>query len=317
MHRYIAWRLALLIPTLLAASIVVSLLMRVLPGDVSQVIAGDVAVSPAVRETLAEELGLNDPIHVQYGHWAWSMVNGEFGGNSLESKESIRSIIGQQLPVTLLLTGYTLLLSILVSLPLGILAARWRSRWQDYIIRIVTLGGLSLPSLLVAVLVLLGLLMAFRWSPPILYSSPWANPWAHLQIMIWPALILAWEQSSHLVRVTRASVLEALDRSYVTTAKSKGLAERVVLVKHALPNALTPTVTMIGLHFGVLVSGALILENIFGLPGIGRGIVHAAQVRDYPVVQSLAVLLVLLSLVVNLAVDIVYTRLDPRVGPSS
>ncbi|PZC45423.1 MAG: peptide/nickel transport system permease protein [Chloroflexi bacterium] len=317
MLRYIAWRLALLIPTLLAASVVVFLVMRVLPGDVSQVIAGDVAVSPAVREALAEELGLNDPLHVQYGQWLWSMVNGKFGGNSLESKESIRSIIGQQLPVTLLLTGYTLLLSILVSLPLGMLAARWSNRWPDYITRIVSLGGLSLPSLLVAVLVLLGLLLAFRWSPPILYASPWADPWTHLQIMIWPALILAWEQSSHLVRVTRASVLEALDRSYVATARSKGLAERVVLVKHALPNALIPTVTMIGLHFGVLISGAVILENIFGLPGIGRGIVHAAQVRDYPVVQSLAVLLVLFSLVVNLVVDIVYSRLDPRVGPSS
>ena len=316
MLRYVAWRLALLIPTLLAASVVVFLVMRVLPDDVSQVIAGDVAVSPAVRETLAEELGLNDPLQVQYGQWAWSMVNGEFGGDSLESKESIRSIIGQQLPVTLLLTGYALLLSILVSLPLGVLAARWSNRWPDYIIRIVTLGGLSLPSLLVAVLVLLGLLLTFRWSPPILYTSPWANPWTHLQIMLWPALILAWEQSSHLVRVTRASVLEALDRSYVATARSKGLVERVVVVKHALPNALIPTVTMIGVHFGVLISGAVILENIFGLPGIGRGIVHAAQVRDYPVVQSLAVLLVLLSLVVNLAVDIVYTRLDPRVGRS-
>lgn len=317
MPRHLAWRLALLIPTLLTASVVVFLVMRVLPGDVSQVIAGDVAVSPAVRETLAEELGLNDPLYVQYGQWAWSMVNGEFGGDSLESKESIRSIIGQQLPLTLLLTGYTLLLSILVSLPLGVLAARWSNRWPDYVIRVVTLGGLSLPSLLVAVLVLLGLLLAFRWSPPILYASPWADPWTHLQIMIWPALILAWEQSSHLVRVTRASVLEALDRSYAATARSKGLTEGAITFRHALPNAMIPTLTMIGLHFGVLVSGAVILENIFGLPGIGRGIVHAAQVRDYPVVQSLAVLLVLLSLVINLAVDIVYMRLDPRVGTRS
>ncbi len=314
MRSYIALRLALIAPTVLAASVAVFIIMRVLPGDIVLVISGDVAVSPEVREELREELGLNDPLPVQYGRWLWSMVDGEFGGRSLESREPIRSMIGHQLPVTLLLTGYTVLLSILVSVPLGVLAAVWSNRWPDYIVRVTTLGGLALPSLLVALLVMLGLLLVFRWSPPIIYTSLWSNPWNHAQMVALPTLILAWEYSSHLVRVTRASMLEALSQTYITTARSKGLSEYVVVLRHGLPNALVPIVTMVGLQFGTLLSGALILETLFGLPGIGRGLVQAALARDYPVIQSLATLLVLLSLVVNLVVDTVYTRIDPRIS---
>ena len=300
-------------PTVLAASLVVFVVMRVLPGDVVLVIAGDVPVSAETRVALQEEFGLNDPLPVQYGRWLQSMVNGEFGGRSLANREPIGSIIGRQLPVTLLLAGYTLLLSISISVPLGVLAAAWNNRWPDHIIRVATLGGLALPNLLVALLVLLGLLLLFRWSPPIIYTTPWGGPWNHLQMVAWPALILAWEYSSHLVRVTRSSMLEALGQSYITTARSKGLPGHTIL-RHALGNALIPTVTMLGLQFGILFSGALILESIFGLPGIGRGLVQAALARDYPVIQSLAMLLVLLSLVVNLVVDLLNALIDPRIS---
>ena len=175
MYRYIAWRLALIVPTVLAASTVIFLVMRVLPGDITLVISGDVAVNPEVRETLREELSLNDSLHIQYGRWLWSMVNGEFGGRSLESQEAIGSMIGRQLPVTLLLTGYTILLSIVVSVPLGVLAATWKDRWPDRLVRVTTLGGLALPHLWIALLVLLGLLLLFRWSPPIIYDAPWTT----------------------------------------------------------------------------------------------------------------------------------------------
>ena len=314
MHRYIAWRLALIGPTVLAASVLVFVVMRVLPGDVVGVIIGDIPISAEARETLQEELGLNDPLPVQYGQWLRSMAQGEFGGHSLESGEPIRSIISRQLPVTLLLAGYTILLSIFVSVPLGVLAAVWSNRWPDRIIRLATLGGLALPNLWAALLVLLGLLLLFGWSPPIIYATPWADPWGHIQMLAWPTLILAWEYSSHLVRVTRSSMLEALGQGYITTARGKGLPEHAVVLRHALRNALIPTVTMLGLHSATLLSGALILETIFGLPGIGRGLVHAALARDYPVIQSLASLLVFLSLAVNLVVDMVYTRIDPRIS---
>ena len=316
MRRHLAWRLTLILPTLLAASVVVFTVMRVLPGDIVLVIlsgSGEAAVSPEAREALEAELGLNDPLPLQYGRWLGSMVSGEFGGRSLASREPIRSIIARQLPVTLLLAGYTIALSILISQPLGVLAAVWSNRWPDYLVRVVTLGGLALPSLWVALLVILGLLRIFHWSPPIIYAAPWSAPWTHIQMIALPALTLAWEYSSHLVRVTRSSMLEALGQTYVTTARSKGLPERTVVLRHALRNAMMPSVTMLGLQFGSLISGALILETIFGLPGIGRGLVQAALARDYPVVQSLATLLVLLSLVVNLVVDALYTRIDPRI----
>ena len=315
MRKHIAWRLALIIPTLLAASVVIFVVMRALPGDVVLVIlggSGDTVISPEVRDALEEELGLNDPLVVQYGRWLWSMVSGEFGGRSLETREPIRSIVGRQLPVTALLTGYTILLSVVVSLPLGVLAAAKSNRWSDYVVRLMTLGGLAIPSLWVALLTILCLLIFFRWSPPLVYAAPWSDPWVHLQKMVWPATILAWEQSSHLVRVTRSSVLEALNQTYITTARGKGLPERSIVLQHALPNALVPAVTMIGLQLGALLSGALILETIFGLPGIGRGLVQAALARDYPVIQSLAALLVLLSLVVNLVVDTINRFIDPR-----
>ena len=315
MRKHIAWRLALILPTLLAASLVVFLVMRALPGDVALVIlggSGDTVVDPAVRAALEEELGLNDPLPVQYGRWLWSMANGEFGGRSLETREPIRSIVVRQLPVTALLAGYTLLLSVAVSLPLGVLAAARSNRLSDYAVRLMTLGGLAIPSLWVALLTILCLLIFFQWSPPVVYAAPWTDPWTHIQKMVWPAAILAWEQSSHLVRVTRSSVLEALNQTYITTARGKGLPERFVVWQHALPNALVPAVTMIGLQLGTLIGGALILETIFGLPGIGRGLVQAALARDYPVIQSLATLLVLLSLLVNLLVDILNRLLDPR-----
>jgi peptide/nickel transport system permease protein len=320
MGRYIVWRLALIVPTVLAASIVVFVVMRVLPGDIVLVIlsgSGEAVVSPEAREALEEELGLNDPLTVQYGRWLGRMVNGEFGGRSLESRDTIRSIVGRQLPVTLLLTGYTVLLSIVASVPLGVLAAALSGRWPDYVIRVATLGGLALPNLWVALLVILGLLLLFGWSPPVIYSSPWSDPWNHAQMVTWPALILAWEQSSHLVRVTRSSMLEALSQDYTVTARSKGISESSIVLRHALPNALIPAVTMLGIQFGGLVSGALILETIFGLPGIGRGLVQAALARDFPVVQSLATLLVFLSLIVNLVVDTVYTFIDPRISRAS
>lgn len=314
MAGYIAWRLALIIPTVLAASVVVFLVMRVLPGDVALTILSGAPHTVEVREALREELGLNEPLPVQYGTWLWSMINGEFGGRSLENREPIRSIFARQLPVTLLLTGYTVLLSILVSVPLGILAAVWKNRWPDYVIRITVLGGLSIPNVWVALLVILGLLRFFQWSPPIIYTTPWTDPWNHLQIMIWPALLLAWKYSSHLVRVTRSSMIEVLGQDYITTARCKGLPEHAVILKYAVRNAFIPAITMIGLEFGALLSGALVLETIFGLPGIGRGFIQAALARDYPVIQSIATVLVLFFLVVNLIVDIVYTLIDPRIS---
>ena len=318
MTRYLFWRIALLALSTLLASVFIFGVLRVLPGDVAIVILGGGGAphTPEVREALREELGLNDPLAVQYGRWLWSMANGEFGGQSLVNGQSIRSLVARQLPVTLLLALYTVVLSVLISVPLGVLAVwRWR-RWPDYVVRVVSIIGQAVPNFWVALLIVLGLVVVFRWSPPIVYTYPWQDPWNHLQIVIWPVLLLAWEYSSHIVRVTRASMLEVLHESYVLTARAKGLPERTIILRHVLRNALPPTITVMGFQLGALLGGTLILESIFGLPGLGRGLVTAALVRDYPVVQSLATLLVFAMLFINLIIDLVYTIADPRISYS-
>lgn len=317
MSRYLAWRLTLFVPTLLVASIVIFGIMRVLPGDVALVVlsgSGEVTHDADQIERVREELGLNDPLVVQYGRWLTGIVTGDLGGRSLENREPVRSLVSRQLPVTLQLTAYTVVLSILVSVPLGILAALRRNRWPDYLIRLISITGQAVPGFFVAILVILALLILFRWSPPIVYANLWENPWQHFQIMLWPTLVLAWGFSAYLIRITRAAVLEVLQQDYVRTARSKGLSERVVLFRHTLRNALLPIASVAGIQLGALLGGVVILESIFGLPGIGRGVVDAVSTRDYPVVQTLATLLVFLMLAVNLIVDLIYVVVDPRIS---
>lgn len=241
------------------------------------------------------------------------MVNGEFGGHSLVTRESIPLLMARALPVTLLLAAYAVSLSMLISVPLGIFSAVRQSHWLDYIVRSATLLGQALPNFWVAVLITLGLVRAFRWSPPVIYAGPQEDFWNHIQLVIWPVLILSWEYSSVVTRVTRAAMLEALEQNYIVMARTKGLSEKTVILRHALRNAFIPIITLIGLQFGTLISGVLILEIIFGLPGLGSSLVQAALDRDYPVVQSVITFLVFFMLLINLAVDFTYARLDPRI----
>ena len=315
MRRYVAYRFGLMVPTALIASIVLFGIMRVLPGDVTTVIlsgSGSSAHSVEAREALREELGLDDALPVQYSRWLWSMVNGELGGRSLTTGETVRTLVGRQFSVTLLLTLYAVALSIGISIPVGVLAAVTRNRWPDYLIRVVTSVGQAVPSFWAALLIILGLLVWFRWSPPIVYVPPWRAPSEHLQIMIIPALLLAWEYSAHVTRVTRAAMIEVLSHDYVRTARAKGLNERTVVWRHSVRNAMIPSTTVLGLQLGTLLGGTLILEMIFGLPGLGRGVIQAAVERDYPVVLSLSVLVVLTMMIANLLLDLLSTWLDPR-----
>jgi len=288
-----------------------------LPGDIAALIlsgGGEVAYSVEAWEALREELGLNDSLILQYGRWLWSMVSGDFGGQSLLYGQPIQTIVARQLPVTLFLTLYTVALSLIVAVPLGVLAALKWNRWQDYLVRLVVLPGQALPNFWIALLLLLGLMFIFRWSPPIVYTHLWENSWNHFQMLILPVLLLAWGYSSHIVRVTRASILDTMHEDYIRTARAKGLSERRITIRHALRTALAPIVTVLGLQFGVLLGGTLILESIFGLPGLGRGLIQAALARDYIVVQSFVTLLVFAILSVNLIVDLIYRVVDPRIS---
>ncbi len=313
MVRYMARRVIVAIPTLIAMSLLVFAIMRVLPGDVSLAILADTPHTVEMREALRRELGLEEPLPAQYARWAGSMLDGSFGGRSLETGEPISAILAEQLSVTLLLAVYAVVLSLAVALPLGVAAGLHRGRALDRAIEGASRAALSVPTVFAALLVMWLLLRLFGWSPPIIYEGPADDPATHIQMVFWPALLLAAAYGPHLVRVTRTRLIDVLDSDYAESARARGLTEAHVVLRHALPNALVAAITVAGVQLGALVSGAIVVETVFGLPGIGRGIVHAALARDYPVVQSIATILVALVLAGNLAVDLLYSFLDPRV----
>lgn len=313
MTRYILRRIALIVPTAVAASLVVFFVMRALPGDVALAILADTPHTVEIREALREELGLNDPLLTQYLRWIASMVTGQLGGASLETGEPVGAIVGGQLSVTALLAVYTVAVSLLVAVPLGIAAAMHRGAPLDQAVQGFAGASLAVPTVFASLLLVWVLLRLFRWSPPIIYSSPGEDLLEHVEIMIWPALLLAAAYLPHLLRVTRARLIDVLESDFAEAARARGLSELGVVLRHALPNATVALITVAGLQFGGLVSGALVVETVFGLPGLGRGIVHAALARDYPVVQSAAVVLVVLVLFANLFVDLAYAAVDPRV----
>jgi peptide/nickel transport system permease protein len=316
MRRYIAGRLLLFIPTLFAASIIVFGIMHALPGDVALVILGsdEGGFREADAQALRKELGLTDPLAVRYGKWVWSLVSGGFGGKSLESKEPIGEIVARRFPVTLQLAFLTLLITLTFSLPLGVIAALQQDRLADYVIRCISILGLAMPNFWVALLLLLGTVILFSWAPPVIYRNLWDAPASSFLILVWPALVVAWGFSSYLIRVTRSTMLEVLRQDYIRTAQSKGLAPGTVVLRHALRNALIPVVTLVGSHFDALLAGSVILENVFSVPGVGQGIVGAATARDYPVILSLAMVLVFFTLALNLLIDLAYVFIDPRIS---
>lgn len=316
MKAYVAKRLLLFVPTLFFASLLIFGAMRVLPGDVAARILSDedqAYVTQEQYEQLRTSLGLNDPLAVQYGTWIWSMMNGNFGGESLATKEPISEMVSRRLRVTALLALYTIIITMIVSIPLGILAAIYQDRWPDYVIRIFTITGNSIPNFWLALMLLLFMVLVLQWSPPLRYRPVWDDPTAHFLKIIWPVLILAWGYTAFMTRITRSNVLEVLRQDYVRTARSKGLHEVVVLGRHVLRNALIPVITVAGFYLSFLLSGSLILENIFSIPGIGQGIIAGARERDYPVIQSLTLLLVFFLLGINLIVDLLYKIIDPRI----
>ena len=318
MKGYVIRRLLLFVPTLFFASLLIFGAMRVLPGDVAARILNEEegVITKDQYEALREKLGLREALPIQYGKWIWSMVNGEFGGSSLVSREPIADMVSRRLIVTGQLALYTIVLTMIIAIPLGILAAVYQDKWPDYVIRTFTIAGHAIPNFWLALMVLLLLVLVVEWSPPLRYVHVWENPVAHLQKVIWPVLILTWGYTAFMTRITRSNVLEVLRQDYVRTARSKGLHEVVVMSRHVLRNALIPVITVGGFYLSFLLSGSLILENIFGIPGIGQGIIHGATERDYPVIQSLTLLLVFFLLAVNLLVDLLYKLVDPRIDYS-
>lgn len=319
MQRYILRRLLLFIPTALMGTLLVFTVMRVLPGDMAMSILGQEAaegggvVDPKRYADLRETLGLNDSLPLQYGKWAWSMFNGSLGGRTLISNEPIAHVIGLRFPKTFQLALMAFTIAIVMGIPAGIFCALYQDKWPDYAIRIILVGGLSIPSFWLAQLILLAGLLWFNWVPPIAYQSFAQDPVANMQIMILPALIIGFHSATTQGRITRANMLDVMRQDYIRTAYSKGLPRRLVLTRHALKNVLIPSLTLAGLNLTNLMAGTVILESIFGIPGIGSGMINAVRQRDYPLAQSLGTLFLFITMVGTLLVDLSYSWLDPRV----
>ena len=312
MYRYIGGRLALLAPVMLGVSIIIFGMVRLIPGDVVDVLLGAESGSPAVRAELRRMFGLDEPMYIQYVRWIGGLIQGNLGV-SLRTGQPIGTIILRHLPVTLELALLTVLASCLFAIPLGVVSALRRNSVTDFVTRLVGLIGLSFPSFWLATMLILVTSLYFRWLPPPAFVSLREDWTTNLTQMALPTVTLTAVMSAVIMRMTRSAMLEVLRRDYVRTARAKGLGEQAVISRHALKNALIPVVTIVGIQMGYLLGGAVIVEQVFSLPGMGWLLLNAVYQRDYPVVQAAVLLLALFSVCTNLLVDIAYAVIDPRI----
>ena len=314
MRQYILKRLLLMIPTLLGVAVLVFLVLRVAPGDLVELkYAGTGTYAP--KETLDREraqLGLDKPLWQQFISWMWGLVRLDFG-NSMWTGRPVVHEIAIRLELSLQLALMATFVAILLSVPLGTLAALKQDTWVDYFVRVFSIAGLAVPSFWLGILIILGFLIIFQWLPPLTFTSFWVDPKANLTQLIWPALAVGYRYSAVATRMTRSAVLEVLREDYIRTARAKGLWEKVVLVRHALKNAMLPVITVIGLEFAFLVGGLVVTEQVFNLNGIGMLFVESIAQRDYIMVQTLVLLISFVFIFVNFLVDLVNAYLDPRI----
>jgi peptide/nickel transport system permease protein len=289
--------------------------MRVVSGDVALLILGGDDGGRIDRAQLAamhRQLGLDQPLVVQFGHWLWGVLHFDFG-NSLWTGRPVMEELIARLPLSLELAVLATIVSVLLAIPLGMVAATRQDTWIDYAVRVISIGGLAIPSFWVGILIILLLVIYFGWGPPLEYTLPWVDPWANFQQMVWPVVTVGYRYAAVTTRMTRSTLLEVLRDDYIRTAWAKGLGERAVVFRHALKNAMLPVITLIGTEFAFLIGGLVVTETVFTLNGVGRFVVDAVAHRDYPVVQALVFVIAFGFVVVNLLIDLTYAWLDPRI----
>jgi peptide/nickel transport system permease protein len=317
MRSYLGRRLLLFIPSLLGVSLLIFVIMRVVPGDIAEILVyqtGSESSSIQQKQVrdIRRELGLDRPIAVQYFAWLAGAARGDFGYSYTE-RRPVMDILVERFPRSMELAFLTSLIAITWAVPLGVISAVRQNSWVDYVVRMVSVGGLSLPLFFTGVLILYGLVRFFRWLPPLEFVALSENPVENLKQLIWPSMAQAYYISAPITRLTRSQMLEVVRQDYVRTARAKGLAERTVMYRHALANSLLPVVTFVGWWGGRLLGGMVIMEIIFAVPGMGTALVQAVGYRDYPTVQAIAFVIALIFLTVNLLVDLLYGWLDPRI----
>ncbi len=309
--RYVLKRLGWMVFILFGSTIVIFLIIHVIPGDPARAMLGPEGTPEAVA-TLRRQLGLDDPLWRQYLIWVGRAVTGNLGRSILLSK-SVLDLLDERLGITLLLSLYSLILAILIALPISVVSATRRRSMADHLGRLVGLLGLAMPSFWLGLMLILLFSVRLGWLPVFGYVSPFENFGQHILHMVLPAVALGSGYAAMIMETTRNSLIEVLNQDYIRTARAGGLAERLVLWKYAMRNALIPTVTVIGIQIGYLMSGAVVVENLFAIPGMGRLMVNAVLSRDYPLVQGTMLAVVFVFTAANLGVDLLCAAIDPRI----
>ena len=314
MKQYAIKRIGLFIPTILLVTVIVFVVMRLIPGDICLALLSDGEASYTQEELLdcRIELDLDRPMVIQYFDWIGNAVQGDFG-DSLWFKAPVMTELRDRIPVTVELTILAMLIAVVFAVPLGIISALKPESLVDYAARIFTLGGIAMPTFLIAILMILLLVKLFGWLPPLGYMPLWEDPAANLQQMIFPAIALAIYEMAFVARVTRSAMMEIIREDYMRTARSKGLSETVVVFRHGLKNALLPVLTTSGWIFARLFGGTVIIETIFLVPGMGRILIESIFQRDYTMIQAEIVIIAAFIVTINLVVDLLYGVLDPRI----
>ncbi len=315
MWRYILKRFLLMIPTLLGVAVIIFILLRVIPVDVveAKFMAGEgQGAAAAVIAAERAKLGLDKPVWQQFAIWVWGLLHLDLG-TSMWTGAPITEEIKLRFALSLQLALMATLVVTVLAIPLGIIAALKQDTWVDYAVRIFSIAGLAVPSFWLGILMILGFLIVFKWLPPMVYTPFWVDPWQNLAQLIWPALAVGYRFSAVATRMTRSSMLEVLREDYIRTARAKGLWLKLILVRHALKNAMLPVVTVIGLEFAFLLGGLVVTEQVFNLNGLGLLFVQAIARRDYTLTQALVLLVASAFIFMNFLMDVMYAWLDPRI----
>ena len=311
MFVYILKRVLATIPVMVIVAIFVFLLLRLTPGDPAAILAGD-AATPAQLERIRDSLGLNDPLLTQFVTWMGQLARGNLG-TSLLSNTPVAGMIADRLGPTINIALMTILISVALAVPMGVIAA-WRHRtWIDFLVMSFSVLGFSVPVFVIGYILIQIFAIDLKWVPVQGYKSPSDGFGAFFSRAILPSLTLATIYIALIARMTRASMLEVLGEDYIRTARARGVRENVVLFRHALRNAAVPILTIIGTGFALLISGVVVTESVFNIPGIGRLTVDAILARDYPVIQAMILLTAGIYVTVNLLIDISYSFFDPRI----
>jgi peptide/nickel transport system permease protein len=313
-HKYLVKRFLLMLPTLFGVALVTFLLIRVIPGDVVELrYAGDRgSVSQEILDRERARIGLDKPIWQQFLTWMLGVVRFDFG-TSMWTGAPILEEIKLRFMLSLQLAIMATIVAVLLAIPLGVLAALKQDTWIDYAVRLFSIAGLAMPSFWLGIVLILLMLVVFKWLPPMVYTPFWINPIQNLAQLIWPALAVGYRYSAVATRMTRSAMLEVLREDYIRTARAKGLMQKLILSRHALKNAMLPVLTVIALEFAFLIGGLVVTEQVFNLNGIGLLFVQAVAHRDYTLLQALVMLVAGSFILVNFLMDVAYAWLDPRI----